>query len=447
MTHLEITALIAIAERKIRRAAFDEAVTILTAATELNPEHTGAWHMLADIHRRKNRSSAAISCYRRGIQASPDQIDLFIGLANALSDAGRFSEALASFQAALEYDPENSDYLFGCAHAMHRAGLTGDAIAVLDRIISGVSEAPLPRFSRATMMLTLGRYREGWRDYDGRHLLNTTFHPPDLPLWDGTPAPNKRLLVVPDGGYGDIVWATRFLGAIQQIFAGLHIVLPPALRELLRNVHGVDEFCSDSASSGCDLYCPILSLPVRLDVTKPTDYPPARLKPASPATYCPDQLIARAGERLRVGIIWSGNERYSENRHRAAPLDVFLPLLERPHVQLFSLQKGRQQIELHKAGLSDLIIETNDSDFSETAALLEALDLVIMTDSAVAHISGSLRVPIWVLLDFTPFWLFGREGAQTPWYPNMRLFRQKQPGDWVGVMTEVGDALDAITER
>jgi hypothetical protein len=153
------------------------------------------------------------------------------------------------------------------------------------------------------------------------------------------------------------------------------------------------------------------------------------------------RLLDRGHSRLRVGIIWSGSEDYGNNRHRAARLTDFLRLTELPSVQLYSLQKGPPRAQLAESGVGNLLIDADDCDFAETAALVRALDLVVMTDSAVAHIAGSLGTPVWVLLDANPYWYHGASGEGADWYPSMRYFRQDRPGDWAGVMDRVFCAL------
>ena len=216
------------------------------------------------------------------------------------------------------------------------------------------------------------------------------------------------------------------------------------IRRLLSALAGVDALVPlDAGEDGFDLYCPLLSLPVHLAVSDAARHPPARLNARRGEAQRWSALLSRAGGRLRVGILWSGSESYANNRHRAAQLTDFLPLLELPSVQLFSLQKGPQQAALREAGLGSLIIETDDCDFSETAALVERLDLVVLTDTALAHLAASLGKPVWLLLDTAPFWLYGKAGEHCPWYPSMRLFRQADAGDWRDVLRRVCDELAA----
>jgi hypothetical protein len=150
-----------------------------------------------------------------------------------------------------------------------------------------------------------------------------------------------------------------------------------------------------------------------------------------------NRLLDRGRGRLRVGILWSGSEDYGNNRNRAARLADFLPLAELPSVQLYSLQKGTPRVQLAEAGIGNLLIDADDHDFAETAALVRSLDLVIMTDSALAHLAGSLGTPVWVLLDANPHWYHGPSGDRSDWYPSMRYFRQGRPGDWAEVMNRV----------
>ena len=134
---------------------------------------------------------------------------------------------------------------------------------------------------------------------------------------------------------------------------------------------------------------------------------------------------------------------FANNRKRAVSAERFLPLAEIPGIQLYSLQKGPREKDLDTSGAGALIPELGPhlNDFSETAAVLKELDLVIMTDSSVAHLAGSLDVPVWNLLSYRPYWLYLSERQDCPWYSSMRLFRQPVPGDWDSVFKKVGEEL------
>ncbi len=237
-------------------------------------------------------------------------------------------------------------------------------------------------------------------------------------------ASGANILVLPEGGHGDIIWAARFLPALKAAGAGVHFLCPPALSHLLQNLQGVDiwvENAEELPGYGCEYQISLLSLPYLLGVDDPSRYPPPRLKCDPAFAGRRDALLARARAPLRVGILWSGNVDYGGNADRAAQLSDFLPLAELPFVQLYSLQKGLPHRQLIEGGLGDLVIDCDDFDFAETAAMIQSLDVIVMTDSAVGHIAGAIGTPVWLLLDTFPHWYHCFEGDRSDWYPGMRF--------------------------
>jgi len=442
------TDLYAMAQRQYRRARFDEARTMLDALLELDPRHTDAWFLLAECHLGAGRRTAAIACLQRLLAIEGDEPAALAALSDLYVDEKRLAEAVEAMARAHRCDPSDASLLHGLAVTLRRDGRRREALARLDQALALAPQFDAARFERAMVLLEEGRLAEAWPDFEMRHLLEASRAAPrGLPCWPGGAFAGKRLLVTCEGGYGDTIWAARFLPAVREMGGEVFLQVRPAQRELLSALQGVDGLTGlDAEAADFDLYCPILSLPARLGVRDASAYPPARLRPRRDGEQHWPQLLARAAGRLRVGILWSGSETYANNRHRAATLKDFLPLLELPSVQLFSLQKGPQQAVLREAGLGNLIIDADDCDFSETAALVEALDVVVMTDSGVAHLAASLGKPVWLLLDSAPFWLFGSAGEHCPWYPTMRLFRQLEPGDWRGVIERVCGALAELVQ-
>ena len=153
--------------------------------------------------------------------------------------------------------------------------------------------------------------------------------------------------------------------------------------------------------------------------------------------------------KVKIGIVWSGSVTFGNNRNRSISLERFLPLAENSRLQLYSLQKGPCAADISRLGAEPLVIDLDPyiSDFADTAAFIRLLDLVIMTDSSVAHLCGTLNRPVWNLLQFVPYWLYGSEPAGTAWYPSMRLFRQPRPGDWDPVFQAVMRELECFEVR
>ena len=168
--------------------------------------------------------------------------------------------------------------------------------------------------------------------------------------------------------------------------------------------------------------------------------------PSLPALYIPEapppeaqRLLDLGKDDFKVGIVWSGSPTYASNYKRATSFARFLPLASIPGVQLYSLQKGPAEQELVDAGAQGIVLELGPHmrDFADTAAALKQLDLVIMTDSSVAHLAGAITCPVWNLLCNGSYWVYFTEREDCPWYPSMRLFRQQQPGDWDSVFKKV----------
>lgn len=437
------------AYRAYGRADFATARAHADACLEIDGAFLDGWRLLAEIHAMSERPRAAIGCLRRALHLDPDDGYSLERLGRLYLDLGRAGEAARMAERAVALSPEDPSAVYLHGLALARSGAGDAATHAFERTLELRPDHPGAAFERGVLDLAAGRYARGWDGFETRHALDPDFVEPEgLPRWTGGPIDGRRLLVTSEGGFGDIIWAARFLRGVRRLGAEVSFLYPSKLSALLADLEGVDHLPGDACRlSDYDLWCPILSLPARLGVTDPGTFAPARLRPESGDPDRFEALLARAGDRLRVGIIWSGSVTYGNNRHRAARLEDFLPLVEVPDMQLFSLQKGPPQAELAERGLGDLVIDADDCDFAETAALLRELDLVIMTDSAVAHIAGSLGCPVWVLLDRNPHWYHGSSGERSPWYPSVRHFRQSRAGDWAGVMDVVVRALGAFRSR
>ena len=182
-----------------------------------------------------------------------------------------------------------------------------------------------------------------------------------------------------------------------------------------------------------------------LHFSQSTDVPaPTRLNVPADSKVRAAQIVAPFAGKLKVGVIWTGSVTYKGNAFRSFSHTDFLPLADIPDVQLFSLYKGPMLEPYFADGTSGFIVDAGSEErgFADTAATMRAMDLIITSDTATAHIAGSLGVPTWTVLHWDPFWVWTHHGDTTPWYPSIRLFRQKTPLDWSGVMAEVRGALE-----
>ena len=430
----------------------DEAVDAYNQVLALDPTHAGSLNNLGVALRRLDRFSEAVPCYRRALEIDARNSQALSNLGNALKDLHRLDEAIATLKRADAVKPNDAGIIYNLGIALKDAGKLDEALVAYERALALRPSDPDIPWDIALAWLTKPNFAKGWPAYESRWGLKDNV-PRDFtqPRWQGEDLKGRRIFLSTEQGFGDTLQFIRFVPNVKA--KGGHVIVEgraPLLR-LLRSVKGVDEVVDREASPPAfDIYCPLLSLPMifRTDLASlPAKVPYVTPPPALKERFRP--LLAQAGNRLKVGLVWSGSVTFKNNRNRAATLEHFLTLLDVPGICLISLQKGPPIQELRACGCRSLILDADPllQDFADTAALIQELDLVIMTDSSVAHLTGALGMPIWVLLCFAADWRWLRDRDDSPWYPSMRLFRQRTPGQWDDVFARVKTELRKLVER
>jgi hypothetical protein len=294
-------------------------------------------------------------------------------------------------------------------------------------------------------MLAQGRYGEGWRLYEWRRAMpDFAIRRINAPPWDGSLLGERRLLVHAEQGLGDTLQFIRYLPLLGAKGGNTVFMCPPALAPLLAGARHLPPLATEPPNR-FDVEAPLLSLPQLLGIAEP-------YVPPGGAYLAPDPArIERWRSRLpregrRIGIAWQGSRDYRDDRRRSIPLPEFAPLAHLPGVRLVSLQKGGGSEQIAERPWREEITAfgddlDRDGAFLDTAAIMAALDLVVTSDTAIAHLAGALGVPVSVALCHRPDWRWGVAGDRSPWYPAMRLFRQESPGDWAGVFARIAAAL------
>jgi hypothetical protein len=229
----------------------------------------------------------------------------------------------------------------------------------------------------------------------------------------------------------------------------------PPVERLMRSLSLVRAGVAEAAVLGSpppefDLECPLMSLPAVFETTPETVPWQGAYLGANPdleqAKRCDFPVVQPAGISFRVGVAWAGNPHYKADRQRSMSLDTLLPLLRTPGCTWVSLQKGPQAAQLSNLP-EDISVwdgSSEDRDLAETAALVATLDLVITTDTCIAHLAGAMAKPVWILLPHLSDWRWMQDRETTPWYPTARLFRQPAPGDWASVLNRVISQLSYL---
>jgi tetratricopeptide (TPR) repeat protein len=430
----------------------EEAIACYQKAIELIPGYAEAYANLGTCFLQHGRPDQAVTSFQQALHLMPNSADLYSNLAGALEQLQRLDEAAACCHHALQINPNTPAAYANLGNIATDRGQLPEAIAAYRAALTvqpGYADA---HFALGESLLLIGDFENGWPEYEWRPWKMIQQKSPTFlrSQWTGQPLEGKTILVSAEQGLGDVFQFIRYVKVVKDLGATVHVECPKALTKLLATCSGIDRLIPRGDElPAFDYQALLMSVPGVLKTTLETI-------PASvPYLFADPALIAHWHERLaaigdfRIGINWRGRESQSSLRLRDVPLDFFVSLGELPGVRLISLQKeGRDSpFELRRdLPIADFSAEldTVAGPFMDTAAIMKNLDLVITSDTAVAHLAGALAVPVWVALPFAPNWRWLLDRSDSPWYPTMRLFRQKQIGDWGGVFEEIRDEL--VTE-
>ncbi|WP_407183407.1 tetratricopeptide repeat protein [Bradyrhizobium centrosematis] len=393
--------------------ALDEAIASCEQALLLRPDHAPAWTNLGIVFEKQDRVEDAVAAHRCAVVADPAYAKGHANLAVALRNRGEIDEALAVSHRAIALDPEQ----------------------------------PLAQYNHAHFLLMNGDFADGFEAYRWRRkckMLSDGDPCFGEPEWQGEPLDGRTLLLFAEYGLGDALHFVRYVPLVAAMGGKLILQVQPALGSLLRQLPDVTVIARGEALPAFDLQVPLMNLPrifgTTLD-TIPADVPYLQAYPAKLLRWRAALADVTA---LKVGVVWAGNARHRGDRQRSLPAEAVLPRLVMPGVQLYSLQKEpRPEDAPVLAALGNDIVDLAPalSDFADIAAAVAALDLVIAVDTSVAHLAGALGRPVWMLTPYALDWRWLRDREDSPWYPTMRLFRQRSPRQWDDPLLRLSAAL------
>jgi tetratricopeptide (TPR) repeat protein len=428
-----------------------EAVEALTTVLDATPDHPqalaargGAFWMLEDW----DRAEADLD---RALTLAPGNVPALIDRGNVAHDRQQYDTALACYDRALAFSPDDASALLNRAGTLQSLQRHADAIEAYRKVLAvrpGHADALL---NIGLCQLRAGAWRDGWQGYEARWRLpqwSRALPNFSAPLWDGTSdLQGKRVLLASEQGLGDAIQFSRFARLVADRGASVILGVQPPLARLMRDLPGVSRIAvQGDPDPDYDLYVPLMSLPALLELGTgvATEGPYLRADPHAAAAWR-TRLATLPG--LKVGLAWAGDSRrydrtaFLMDGRRSIALDRLAPLLAAGGVTFVSIQKGSA------AGPPIVDWSGELQDFADTAALIEALDLVISVDTAVAHTAGALGKPVWTLNRFDRCWRWMWARTDTPWYPAMRLFTQTTPGVWDDVVAEVAATLAEMVSR
>lgn len=375
----------------------------------------------------------AAALYREAIAVQPDLMEAHVDLAGVLWRLEDFDGSLAHAQRAVALAPDEPFAMRILGTALLNLNRLEEAEVQLRRALALKPDFPLAALDLAFALLAAGRLEEGWARWEERwndkaRAARPAFFHPEAE-WTGLAMPlaGKAVAVYAEQGWGDVIQFVRYLPRLQALGAQVFCVVQPELAPLVEESFPGVPCLRAGRDFHVQLHAALMDLPRRFGTTLgdiPAQVPYLHAPAAARERW--RQRLAPWSGKPRIGLAWSGSHAQVNNRNRAIPLSALLPLLRTGDAHWFSLQKGEggayTDTDVAASGLIDLTGEW--TDFADSAAMLEQLDLVVTVDTAIAHLAGALGRPIWVLLAPNADWRWLLEREDSPWYPTARLFRR-----------------------
>jgi Tfp pilus assembly protein PilF len=407
-----------------------------------------------------NRNSESVASFDKAIGLDEKSAEAVNNRGAVLLRLFRPTEALTDFARAVQLNPNYADAYSNAGTTQRGLGRYDEALRSVNRALSMKPDDVTALWTKAALKLGMGDFREGWPLYETRlrredsGQLQRTL---EAPRWSGEESlEGKVLFVHAEQGLGDTLQFCRYVHVLEAMGADVVFEVQPVLKRLLGSLGMRGTLIGRGEPlPKFDLHIPLLSLPLALQTeldTIPGGVPYLHVDPEALNTWS-ERLAVLPG--FKIGLNWHGNpeaEQLSALQARSFPLSAAAPLARLEGVSLVSLQKGpgaeqREQVEFsgQVAQLTDPLYLGADELATETAALIKALDLVVTADTALAHLAGALGARVWLVLQAVPDWRWLIDRTDSPWYPTMRLFRQRTPGNWAEVFGRI--ATELATQR
>jgi tetratricopeptide (TPR) repeat protein len=444
----------------------DAALACYEKALRIDPRHCRAFSGMGWAFSNAGWDEDAIRAFETALSIEPDQPEATNGLGVLYKRQGRFDRAMACFERALALRPGDTGLQHNRAMVLGALGRRDEEEAVYRKILAHDPDEGDAHFGLASLLLLTGRLAEGWREYEWRFAsrqASQSVRKPSssLPRWRGEAVTRESsgLVIYAEQGFGDGIQFSRFVSLAARRFG--HVCLQtrqPLLKLFAHSFGALAEVVAEAPDErGYTHHCPLLSLPLAFGAT--LENLPADVPYLAPPLECVAKWSARLASQRRetrrpfsgrrVGLAWSGNEGYAAQRFRALSLKQLAPLFEVDGIDWVSLQKGGAAGQIAREGLTDRIFDAMDEveDFADTAAIIANLDLVISVDTAVLHLAGAMNQPVWLLNRFDTDWRWMLERTDSPWYPTLRIFRQRQSRQWEPALHDLACALRSTIQE
>ncbi len=431
----------------------DDAAKAFQRALQLAPDFAEAHNNLGNALQAKGQPGAACEAYDRAIVIRPTYAEAHSNRSVALRALGRLREAEEAARAAIGHNPRYASAFANLGLILQDQARYEEALACTEAALAMAPDHAEAHCNRAVQLLQLGRFSEGWSEYEWRWQTSGFTTPKREfaePLWNGAPLSGQTILLHAEQGLGSAIQFVRYVPMVTALGGRVILECQRPLHRLFS--HGQAFSGSGGAAAAvipkghplprCDVQLPLMSLPARMGTTLETI--PGKV----PYLFVDEDEVERWRRRFehlarpRVGLVWAGNPNHKNDRNRSLPVTALKPLIGGGRGSFISLQVGEAASQTKLLPPRSLVDPTGElDDFFDTAAVIAALDIIISVDTAVAHLAGAMARPVWLLVPFVAEWRWLLNRDDSPWYPTMRIFRQPHPGDWDGAVGRVAAQL------
>ena len=420
-----------------------------TAAIQSDNSQSTFYNDLGNAYWNMGNIVDAAEAFSNSIKLDPDFVQPRFNLANCYWFQGQFKQARQAYADTLEVNGNWAQARYMLANSEYNLCNTRTAISIYRDLIVMRSDFVDAQLGLAYALLRTGQWQEGWHYFESRLMFAefALYQSSTLPQWDGSDIRGESLLVFAEQGIGDTFHFIRYLSLLRPKVGRMGLVCDRRLHSLLGNQYEIDGLFDRDAKEVAlnegkyDHRVSLMSLPNLFHTTGSTVWKIPYIESDQKKAQAWASRLAT--DKLKVGLVWAGNPSQKDDKFRSCELKYLMPLMQLHHVQLYSLQvgKAREQLMMPEyAALIDLADELHS--FEDTAAAIDALDLIISVDTAVAHLAGALGKPVWTMLWYSHCWRYLESRTDSPWYPTMRLFRQNEIGEWSLVVDQIVAALN-----
>ncbi|PHO12651.1 tetratricopeptide repeat protein [Malaciobacter marinus] len=426
-----------------KQKKYKEAIEIFKIALKIDPEYNELYSNIGACYNKLKQYEYAIENLNKAIELNPNNAGAYTNLGNVYNKIHDYKKAASLHEKSIVLEPNGVNAHSNLGTSYKNLGYTNKAIQSYKKAIQLDSNFENAHFDLATIYLSKNDFKNGWSEYEWRfkkeemlsHIVNNKdiFSKPMLKKDDNIEG--KILLLHSEQGFGDSIQFIRFLPLLKDKFkCKIAVKCRDELKELFKTIEEIDILVNRSEDTPIfDYHLPIMSMPFILNMKSLNDLP--KQMPYLKALDDESLKIKKDKKKIDIGICWSASITGESYDGKVFDLKYLEPLINHPKINLYSLQVGKENEHIKKYGYENEIIDLTDklTDFSKTASLIKQLDLVISSDTSVAHLCGAINAPVWIPLQKYPDWRWTNKGESTKWYPSAKLFRQKSNRAWDSV--------------